>query len=166
MAFDMKDSIVFMEDYGIYDVVLPFILVFTLVFAILEKIKIFGKESRRYNAVIALVMALLFVAATHLVEALNKYLPVLGLVLAAFLGLMLMLGIFGVKEGGPGQRLFWIIAGAVAIAIGLTYIPQIGGVLGDIFGSLSEYSGVFIMLVIVAGIIAWAIKGPSEGKSD
>ena len=34
----------FLQDFGFFDVVLPFLLVFTLVFGILEKTKIFGTE--------------------------------------------------------------------------------------------------------------------------
>ena len=71
-AFDFREAIRFLEDYGFYDVVLPFLLVFVLVFATLQKIKIFGKESRRYNAIIALVMGLMFVTATKLVEAIYR----------------------------------------------------------------------------------------------
>ena len=37
-----RGIIEFFEKIGIYDVVLPFLLVFTIVFAILEKTKVFG----------------------------------------------------------------------------------------------------------------------------
>ncbi|MBL7100453.1 MAG: hypothetical protein ISS23_00695 [Nanoarchaeota archaeon] len=164
MAFDLKEAIRFMEEYGLYDVLIPFLLVFTIIFATLDKIKIFGKESRRYNALIALSIALMFIAATNLVEALNKYLPIIGLVLAAFLGLMLMLGMFGVKEGGPGQKFFWIIAGGVALAIGLTYLPRMGGILGNLFEPLKEYSTIIIVLAILIGLIIWLTRGEKETK--
>ena len=34
----------FFNDIGIYDVILPFLLIFTIVFAILEKTKVLGVE--------------------------------------------------------------------------------------------------------------------------
>ena len=37
----------FFKELGIYDVVLPFILVFTIMFAILERTKIFGTEGEK-----------------------------------------------------------------------------------------------------------------------
>ncbi len=37
-----RSAISFLNDIGLYDVVLPFLLVFTLVFAILEKTKLLG----------------------------------------------------------------------------------------------------------------------------
>ena len=166
MVLDFKEAVAFMEDFGIYDVVIPFILVFTIIFATLEKIKIFGKDSRRYNALIALSIALLFIAATNLVEALNQYLPIIGLILAAFLGLAMMIGMFSDKEGGPGQKVFWVIAGAAALVVGLAYLPKMGGFLGDIFKPFEENSGIIIVLAIVIGIIVWLAKGDTGTKNS
>ena len=44
MASTFREVLLFFEQIGIYDVVLPFLLVFTIVFAILEKTKLFGTE--------------------------------------------------------------------------------------------------------------------------
>ena len=60
-----RESIEFLAKLGVYDVVLPFLLVFTIVFAILDKTKMLGvekgKDDREYtkknlNAMIAFVM--------------------------------------------------------------------------------------------------------------
>ena len=55
----------FLEQIGIYDVILPFLLVFTIIFAILEKTKVLGTETiegKRYtkkniNAMVAFVIS-------------------------------------------------------------------------------------------------------------
>ncbi|MDP7506475.1 MAG: hypothetical protein QF362_03470, partial [Candidatus Woesearchaeota archaeon] len=39
-----REALIFFGEIGIYDVVLPFLLVFTIIFAILEKTKVFGME--------------------------------------------------------------------------------------------------------------------------
>ncbi|MDP2907987.1 MAG: hypothetical protein Q8O03_08685 [Nanoarchaeota archaeon] len=161
MATDLRQTLAFFEEYGFYDVVFPFILVFTIVFATLQKIRIFGEHSRRYNTIIAFVIALMFIAATKLVDALNQYLPVVGLVLALFLGLMLILGIFGIKEGSGVQKLGWILGGFVVLVVGASYLPK----MGDIFGflkPLKEYTPLIIMGAIVLGIVLWVSK---EGGS-
>ena len=36
--------IVFLEKLGVYEIILPFLLVFTMVFAILEKTRVYGVE--------------------------------------------------------------------------------------------------------------------------
>ncbi|MDP2908831.1 MAG: hypothetical protein Q8N77_03415, partial [Nanoarchaeota archaeon] len=75
----LAGAIEFLNEFGFYDVVLPFLLVFTLVFAILEKTKIFGVEEKKpkknINAMIAFVIALFFVATTELVAGTREMLP-------------------------------------------------------------------------------------------
>ncbi len=164
-SVDLRQALEFLEQYGFYEIVFPFILVFTIVFATLQKVKIFGEHSRRYNTLIALVMSLMFVAATNLVEAINQYLPVVGLVLALFLGLMLILGIFGVKEGSGMQKLGWVLAGFVALVVGSSYLPK----MGDIFGflkPLKEYMPVIVMGAILLGIIIWVTRGGESKPSS
>ena len=39
-------AIEFLQEIGFYDVVLPFLLVFTVFFGVLEKTKIFGTEDK------------------------------------------------------------------------------------------------------------------------
>lgn len=161
MPFDLRNVLGFFEQYGFYDVVFPFILVFTIVFATLQKVRIFGKESRRYNALIALVMALMFLAATKLVKALNQYLPIVGFVLALFLGLMLILGLFGIKEGSGVQKMGWVLGGVVVLIVGAYYLPS------DIFSflkPLKEYTPIIVIGAILLGIIIWVTKGEGESK--
>lgn len=164
MPFDFKEAIKFMEDYGFYDVILPFLLVFTIVFATLQKIQIFGKESRRYNAIIALSIALIFTAATNLVEAMNEYLPIIGIVLAAFLGLMLLLGMFGVEQGSAGTRILgWVVTGAVILAIAFHYLSGLKGA-SSVYKLLEANASTIIIIGIILGIILAVIKGGKEGK--
>jgi hypothetical protein len=168
MATDLRQTLAFFEEYGFYDVVFPFILVFTIVFATLQKIRIFGEYSRRYNTIIAFVIALMFIAATKLVDALNQYLPVVGLVLALFLGLMLILGIFGIKEGSGVQKLGWILGGFVVLVVGASYLNT--QKMGNVFGflkPLKEYTPLIIMGAIVLGIVLWVSKeGGSKPSSS
>ena len=45
------------------DFVYPFLLVFFIIFALLEKTKIFGTDKKQLNALVAFVIGLIFVAA-------------------------------------------------------------------------------------------------------
>src|SRR3989344_4641580 len=75
MATPFREVLEFFGDIGLYDVVLPFLLVFSIVFAILEKTKVFGVEEiehhkytrKNLNAVVAFVIAFLTVASSKLV---------------------------------------------------------------------------------------------------
>ena len=56
----LEEGIKFLDNLGLWDVVIPFILVFTLVYAVLEKVKIFktkdGDPKRQIHAMIALII--------------------------------------------------------------------------------------------------------------
>ena len=84
MASELTQFMNNLESLGFYDVALPFILIFTLIFAILQKIKIFGENSKNFNAIIALSMALLVVRQVSIVEIMNQFLPQVSLIALVF----------------------------------------------------------------------------------
>ncbi|MFH1592877.1 MAG: hypothetical protein ABIB47_05930 [Candidatus Woesearchaeota archaeon] len=114
MASPLQTSIDFLESFGFFDIVLPFILVFTLVFAILEKTRILGEEDkhpkRNLNALVAFVIGLFVVAATSIVNVLRDSLPVITLILVVLLCFMLLVGAFhGEKEFTFAESKGWKI---------------------------------------------------------
>jgi len=99
-----------LQEIGVMDVILPFILVFTIVFAVLQKTKILGedpethKPRKNFNSVIALVMALgviiphitgSYPANADIVNIVNQALPNISVVLIAVIMMLLMIGVFG-----------------------------------------------------------------------
>jgi len=96
----LRDAIVFMDEIGIYDVVLPFLLVFVIVYAILEKTKIFGTEKvegneqtrKSLNAMIAFVIAFLVVASTTLVATISAFAARMVLLLIISVSFLMLYG--------------------------------------------------------------------------
>ena len=96
----------FFNKIGIYDVVLPFLLTFTVVFAILEKTRVLGTyevegvkySKKNLNAIASFVTALLVVASTKLVSVINKALANIVLLLILIVFFLLLIGAF-FKEG-------------------------------------------------------------------
>ena len=97
MASPLQNAIEFFKNFGLFDVVLPFLLVFTIVFAILEKSRILGLEhnlpKKNLNSMVAFVLALLVVATNRVVTALNLALPNIILMLVIVVSFLL----FGLK---------------------------------------------------------------------
>lgn len=120
-TFNFSDFISSLDSIGFYDVALPFLLVFTIVFAILQKIKIFGEKGKNFNAVIALVMAFLVVRSDTIIQTMNLFLPKVSLISIIIISVLLLVGLLLGKEsagfsktlGGVGMIL---IIGAVAVA--------------------------------------------------
>ncbi len=98
MSSPLEIAITFLRDFGFFDVVLPFLLVFTIVFAILEKTMILGhinnQPKKNLNSMVAFSIALFVVAASNVVAVLQESLPLITLVLVAILSFMLLMGSF------------------------------------------------------------------------
>ena len=126
-----RNVIDFFGDLGIYDVVLPFLLVFSIVFAIFEKSRVLGseeidgkKQSRKnLNAMAAFVIAFMVVASSKLVETITK--------ISSHIVLLLLLGVFFIlligsfqKESPEGATLTsgWNLAFIIIMFIGLVGI--------------------------------------------
>ena len=80
------------------ETILPFLLVFTIVFAVLQKSKIFGDGKRQIDAIVALVIGLLAIAFGNAVGIILQMTVFLAVSLVIILVLMLLLGAFA-EEG-------------------------------------------------------------------
>ncbi len=135
-----RDVIDFFFQLGIYDVILPFLLIFTIVFAILEKTRVFGTETiegqkfsrKNLNAMVAFVIGFLVVASTKLVALLNTFLANVVMLLVLIVMFLLLIGVF-FKEGedefvkGGARTTLAVIILIVIILIFLNSVPTEGG---------------------------------------
>ncbi len=169
----------FFEKIGVYDVVLPFLLVFSIVFAILEKTKVLGTEkidSKEYtkknlNAMVAFVIAFLVIASSELVEIITEVSAQVVVLLMASVLFLLLVGSF-FKEGSGvflegGWKIFfmWIMF----VGILLIFMNALGW-LDDLWGWMSQGTGGnaigSIVLVIIVIFFMWfVVRGPETKKS-
>ena len=99
------DAIRTLESIGLSDVLLPFLLIFTIIYAIITKVKILG-ERKGINVVFSLTIALI-VVIPHVIGAypanmdavviINTMIPNLSLVVVAVFALLVLIGVFGGK---------------------------------------------------------------------
>jgi hypothetical protein len=126
-----------LQEIGVLDVIIPFILVFTIVFAVLQKTKILGvdeddpkRAKKNFNAVVALAMALAVViphiagmypsAESDIVNIINSALPNISVILIAVIMMLLMIGVFGgevnvAKSGLAGWAVLFAIIATVFV---------------------------------------------------
>ena len=96
----------FMGNIGVYDIILPFLLVFTIVFAILEKTRILGTEKvgdqilpkKNLNTVIALCIPFFVIASIQIVSVISEVMANVSLILVLSICFLMMVGVF-YKEG-------------------------------------------------------------------
>jgi hypothetical protein len=167
-----------LEALGLFDVILPFILIFTVVFAILQKVKLFGDNSKNFNVVIALVMGLAVVfphvlgyyaPQNDIVLIINHALPNVSVVIIAILMALLIIGVMGKKWSiGTNSLSGWLAIAAFAVVI---YI--FGSAAGwwmmpwwlDILNNPDIMS--LVVVILVFAIIIWLVtKDGGEQKKS
>jgi len=148
-----------LQGAGVYEYVLPFLLIFSIVFAILEKTQIFtGKKN--INIIVSLIIGLLFVTQFSLVSVLNNFLPKISLFIVIAVMVLILFGIFGANVG-DGLGHIGIIIGAIAslIAVYWALSPSLGFELPY----WVQYNwDVIIVLVIILIVIALIVGGSSS----
>ena len=98
MATALNPAIEFLRDFGLFDIILPFLLIFALIFAILEKTRVLGEEGgkpkKNLNAIVAFVIGLLSIATANIVGIINEALPNIVLLLVVAISFLLLIGSF------------------------------------------------------------------------
>jgi hypothetical protein len=176
----MRNAITFLSDMGIFDVVLPFVLVFTVVYAILEKSRIFGVETikgetytrKNLNSMFAFVTAFLVVASTQIVATINKVLAEIVLLLLLGVCILLLAGTFhtGDKEFQLDKMYRGLLVGLMivgTILIFLNALPAADGKtwlewgyewIRDNFDT-GAFGALFLALLMIA-FIFWVTGSP------
>lgn len=108
-----------LEAIGLTDVLLPFILIFAVVFAILETVKIFGEKGKNINIIVAVCLGLLVVIphvtgsyppGSDVVDIINSSIPNVAAVIIALVMMMILIGVFGVRLNLEKQKLGGVVA--------------------------------------------------------
>lgn len=178
-ALQLEGFVETLERWGLTDVLLPFLLIFVIVYAVLQKTKILGETKKNLNVVVAVIVGLLvviphvtgrFPANADPVEIMNEALPQISIVLVAIIFLLLMIGVFGQDYVFLGVTMpGWITLASLIIIVLIFggaagwWDSGFGTTMENFFGT--EGVAVFIMLLVFGIIIAW-ITSDSKERED
>jgi len=112
------------EQAGFFSYLLPFLLIFALVFGILTRVNIF-KDNKVVNGIIALAVALMALQFSFVPEFFAQIFPRLGIGLAIILGIMIIVGLFAPKDSPVVN---YVLLGIGVITIGAIIIQSAGAV--------------------------------------
>lgn len=150
------------EQAGLFSYLLPFLLIFAMVFGILTKMKIF-KESRAVNAIIALAVALMALQFGLVTDFFSQIFPRLGIGLAVILGVLIIIGLFADPES---NLVNYVLLGIGVITIAIVII-QSAGALGWASGQWWQDNWQLVVGAIVVFIlIAVVIGGNPNPKKE
>ncbi len=156
----MADQPIFLQTL-FTDFILPFLLIFFIVFAILEKTKLFGEGKKQLNALTAFVIGLIFVGAVFPKLVVSNMILFLTVTIVCVFVILLIWGfIFGDKEEFKlNNKLKWIlgIVAAIAFIVAIIFATGINVQLEQFFSSSNGTLGdaivtnaVFLIVIAVA----------------
>ena len=111
--------LIWLESVGLTDAIIPFLLIFTVLFAVFQKTKIFGNNRKNMNLMFSLIVALLAVvphvmgrypANADPIAIMNKALPNISVLIVAIVMVLLLIGIFGGEASWIGGTFSGVIA--------------------------------------------------------
>lgn len=115
----------YLDYWGLSDVILPFILIFTIIYAVLQKVNLFAEP--KFNGVIALAISLITViphvlgkypTGMDIITIINTSLPEAVLLIVAIVMVLILTGIvWGEEVGKSAFAGFIAILAAVILAV-------------------------------------------------
>lgn len=151
------------------DYILPFILVFTVVFAILQKSGILGKEKKQIDAIVALVVGLIVISFGKATGIIVNLMPVLAVALVVILVFLILFGSLfaGELSLNKGLKITGGILAAIVVLVAVLYNTGAWSWLVDLFtGEGSEMATNLIFIALVIAAVAVVIGFSGKAKSD
>ena len=149
-----------LEQFGVFSYMLPFLLIFALVFGILSMTNLF-KENKMVNGIIALVIGLMALQFEFVPIFFAELFPRLGIGLAVILVVLIVLGVFAPKE----KSMNWIFFGIAAVVLAVILFKTAGSVgWADAYWWSDNWPGIIGVVFILAliGVIVGASNPPSK----
>jgi len=149
------------------EMLLPFLLVFVIMFAILQKSKILGEAKAQIDAMVALVIGLLLIGVKQPREIIVQLMPWMAVGVAVILVFLILYGFVAgdLTKAPDWMRItFGILAGLFTIGVVL-YVTGLGKIMGGWLSDegMSSFWSSAIMIALIIGAMAVAIF---SGKKD
>lgn len=170
---------------GFYRVFLPFILVYAVVFAILEKSKIFSggdserEQVRNVNSIIAFVFGLFVVASIQTVTYIQSLITnIVIFIIFILVTLILLAFIFGdeyvqLLQDDHGKLKGWVAwtVASIVLIVSVSVLFSVMGVWDYVIDLWNKYYdsdviSTVVILALVGGVIIWITKGDSNSGGN
>ena len=161
------------ESLGVMDFLLPFIIVFTIMYAVLLTMPLF-KDNKKFSLVLALAIGLLFVVP-HItgdyplgvdpVEIMNNSLPQIALVAVSAFMMLILLGLFGHELSDSASPFILLIAVGFTVFIFGASLGLWNGPYNYFSWWNSNLTELLIIILFFGGIV-WFITGDDDKKNE
>ncbi len=158
----LEQGILLLSRLGFFQIVIPFILIFSVVFAILEKSKILGEEKRTVNAIVSLALAFVTTGALAVTGIIERMIPLVVLAIVVLLLFLLVYGLIaGPLAGTPGVtfRVSFGIAAGIAVALIFIYSANLQTKV-----LTGEVIGLVLLIAVIVAIIGTIVAESKKGQ--
>lgn len=114
-----KEVAQLLDKIGLIDVIIPFMLVFTITYAVLERTKVLGREEkgRRFNIIVSLVISLFTVLAVNTLGVMDVIIRYFVIVLIIGFLMALVLGMAGARVDNKNKLLMGVLGIVIILAL-------------------------------------------------
>ena len=150
------------------ETILPFLLIFTIVFAVLQKSKILGEGKRQIDAIIALVVGLLVISFAQATGIIIQLIPFLAVSLVVLLILMVLIGSFWKGDLPKPLQYVLMVVVLLAVVIAIMFFTNAWYWLLDLIylgGDSALFINAIFIIIIAAAVVA-VILGAGKVKKD
>ncbi len=153
----LTGSFVALSNIGIFDYLIPFILIFAVLYGILQKTMLLGEKNKKLNPVFSVIVSLMmlpFVAGVDYSLFISRFI----IVIVGILAINVVAGIFGFKVEKKNNVVLFLICV-------LLFIIITGFISVDLLNSfISSYPGLFysIIGIVFFGLVIWYITDSKE----
>lgn len=162
-----------LQQMGFFDVLLPFLLIFAIVYGILEKVKLF-EDRADINAVIAFVIGMIVIGTSWVIGVLTGFLPWVGMLTVVFLAAVILMGFFWKDIDAIGDTpVKYIAAIVILVVFAAVLLPMVlppefwssfQGAAGESAFSIVDI-GALVAILIVFFAIFYVAKSSSGTKT-
>jgi hypothetical protein len=161
----LKEALIVLVDYGLYDVVLPFILIFTIFYASMNKIDFLNGDKRVY-AIISFVVSFIAVASLKVIKSINTIIPFVGLFVIIIFCIILIGGLFGLTSMKENKFVKWssiifLMISSIFILISVFDFNFLSIIPKEFFGKIFSFLVGFAVFIF---LILWITGGLSDIK--
>lgn len=146
------------QEMGFFSYLLPFLLIFALVFGILTRTQIF-KDNKVVNGIIAIAVAFMSLQFDFVPAFFSQIFPRLGVGLAIILGVFIVLGLFAPKKS---KIVDFVLLGIGVLIIGLIILQSASGVGWQSADFWSKYLPAIVVGILFIIGIAAVVGGSSK----
>lgn len=155
MVFSFANVISDWEAFGVFDYMLPFLIIFAVVFGILSATKVLG-GNKGVQLTVALAVALISLRFDYVPLFFSEIFPRFGVGLAVLIVLLIMSAMFIPPQWLNGwYGTMWAVSAAIAVVViykafdFLGWNLSDGGVWWDQYGSIVIVGGLLLALIVV-----------------